>query len=102
MIVEYIRYNIPDEKAAAFIAAYNDAAEPLLASPNCLGYDVTRCSEDPTKFTVRIHWDSSEGHLKGFRGGPQFPAFFALVKPFFDEIEEMRHYDIVTSHTKSS
>ncbi len=100
MIVEYIRYTIPDEKASAFIAAYDEAAQPLLASPNCLGYDVTRCSEDPTKFTVRIHWDSAEGHLKGFRGGPQFAEFFALVKPFFDEIEEMRHYDILTSHTK--
>lgn len=101
MIVEYIRYSIPDEKTTAFITAYEDAAKPLLASANCLGYDVTRCSEDPTKFTVRIHWDSSEGHLKGFRGGPQFPEFFGLVKPFFDEIEEMRHYDIVTSHLQS-
>lgn len=101
MIVEYIRYAIPEEKAAAFIAAYEDAAKPLLASPNCLGYDVTRCTEDPTKFTVRIHWDSSAGHLKGFRGGPQFAEFFGLAKPFFDDIEEMRHYDIVTSHLTS-
>jgi quinol monooxygenase YgiN len=100
MIVEYIRYNVQPEQAEQFEQAYEAAAEPLLASENCLGCDVTQCSEDRTKYIVRIGWDSAEGHMKGFRGGPQFPRFFELVKPFFENIEEMRHYDIVGSHSR--
>jgi hemoglobin len=100
VIVEYVRYTVPAERAAQFEQAYEEAAGPLLASPNCLGYDVARCSEDPTSYVVRIHWDSAEGHLKGFRGGPEFARFFALVKPFFADIAEMRHYDIVSSHQR--
>jgi hypothetical protein len=37
-------------------------------------------------------WDSVEGHEQGFRRSPEFRDFFALVQPFFNDIEEMRHY----------
>jgi len=41
---------------------------------------------------VRIEWDSLEGHEQGFRKSPGFAPFFAAVKPFFEQIEEMHHY----------
>jgi quinol monooxygenase YgiN len=96
VIVEYLRYTVPPEQSRQFERAYEAAAAHLLASPNCLGYDVARCVDEPTSYIVRIHWDSAEGHLEGFRKGRQFPAFFALVKPFFQAIAEMRHYEVVT------
>jgi len=43
---------------------------------------------------VRIEWESIEGHEQGFRSSPQFGEFFAAVKPFFDQIQEMKHYQI--------
>lgn len=43
---------------------------------------------------VRIEWDSIEGHEQGFRSSPQFGEFFAAVKPFFDQIQEMKHYQV--------
>jgi len=92
MIVEYVRYEIPVERAEAFLAAYRDAGLELRASPHCLRYEVTRCTEAPTSFVVRIEWDSVEGHLQGFRKESTFPSFFAKVKPFFEQIAEMRHY----------
>jgi quinol monooxygenase YgiN len=100
VIVEYLRYTVPAEQATQFEEAYEKAAQPLLASPNCLGYDVARCTEDPTSYIVRIHWDSAAGHLEGFRKGPEFAPFFALVKPFFQAIAEMRHYEIVGDHQR--
>lgn len=100
VIVEYIRYSVEPEQAEHFEQAYEEAAGPLLASPNCLGYDVTRCTEEPTSYIVRIRWDSAEGHLEGFRKGAEFPRFFSLVKPFFNAIQEMRHYDIVGNHSR--
>jgi hypothetical protein len=47
MIVEYIRYRLPSERCAEFERAYGLAGEPLLASPHCLAYELTRCAEDP-------------------------------------------------------
>jgi quinol monooxygenase YgiN len=98
MIVEYLRYTVPEQEAKSFERAYEQAAEYLLAAPNCMGYDAARCSDEPASYIVRIHWDSAEGHLEGFRKGPQFPPFFALVKPFVPLIAEMRHYEVVVDH----
>ena len=94
MIVEYIRYQIPDDDAQAFEDAYRAAAESLEASAHCERYEVARCTEDPAAYTVRIEWDSAEGHLQGFRGSPQFGSFFAAVRPYVERIQEMRHYEV--------
>jgi quinol monooxygenase YgiN len=92
MIVEYIRYSIPQGRSDAFEAAYARARESLDASPECLGYELSRCVEDVSSYVLRIEWESVEAHLEGFRKGPQFSAFFAAVKPFISDIAEMRHY----------
>lgn len=93
MIVEYIRYAVPKARGAAFVEAYDTARAPLMASPHCTSFDLGRCVEDPTQFVLRIEWTSAEDHMKGFRGSAEFREFFALVKPFYDDIQEMRHYE---------
>jgi quinol monooxygenase YgiN len=100
VIVEYIRYRVSEATADGLVKAYEDAAGPLLESSHCLSYEVTRCTEEPTAFVVRIEWHSAQGHLEGFRRSPQFGRFFELVKPFFEQIEEMRHYEVLTSRVR--
>ena len=95
MIVEYIRYTIADEKSQAFEAAYTQARESLDASAHCLGYELTRGVEEPTSYTLRIEWDSLEGHERGFRGSEHFRQFLPHIRPFIGDIQEMRHYDVV-------
>jgi quinol monooxygenase YgiN len=97
MIVEYIRYRIPEGEARSFEDAYRSARASLDASPHCERYEVARCIDDPAAYTVRIEWDSAEGHLQGFRGSPEFRSFFAAVRPYVDRIEEMRHYEVKSS-----
>jgi len=94
MVVEYIRYTVPLERAADFEAAYQRAGQVLDADPHCQGYEVARGVEEPEHFIVRIEWDSIKGHEEGFRRSPEFREFFAAVRPFFDQIEEMKHYQI--------
>ncbi len=97
MIVEYIRYRIPDEQADAFRAAYTRAADVLDADEHCLGYEVSRGHEEPENWVVRITWDSLEGHEQGFRKAPHFAGFFAAVRPYVGAIQEMEHYDVEQS-----
>ena len=54
VIVEYIRYKIPQEKYSEFEAAYNKAQDSLKKSPHCLSYEVSNCVEDPNYYVVRI------------------------------------------------
>lgn len=55
--------------------------------------------EEPERFIVRIEWDSVDGHEKGFRTSAAFGDFFRAVKPFFAQIEEMKHYSVRFGHT---
>jgi heme-degrading monooxygenase HmoA len=96
MVVEYIRYRIDPDAAEAFEQAYADAGGSLEASSHCLDHDVSRCVEEPAAYVVRIIWDSLEGHEQGFRSSPEFASFFAAVRPFVGQIEEMRHYERIS------
>jgi len=93
MIVEYIRYRIPEERREQFEGAYADAANSLDASEHCLSYELSHGVEEPDNYILRIEWDSLEGHEKGFRQSAEFGPFLAAIKPYVGEIEEMRHYD---------
>lgn len=95
--VEVIRYNIPPDKSAAFEKAYADAGKYLQASPYCLEYKVLHGNDEPDHYIVIIHWTSKEEHLQGFRKSKEFMPFFNLVKPFYNNIEEMKHYDQTTT-----
>ncbi|GLW05202.1 hypothetical protein Misp01_03320 [Microtetraspora sp. NBRC 13810] len=45
MIVEYVRYRVPD--AETFEAAYRRAVVPLGKAPQCLDYELSRCVDEP-------------------------------------------------------
>ena len=94
MIVEYIRYQIPQARRNEFEDAYRRAQAALTASPHCLGYELSRCVEDPTSYILRIEWDSLDGHLQGFRQSADFRTFFQAVRPYVGAIAEMCHYEI--------
>lgn len=98
MVVEYIRYSVPEDRRADFECAYAEAAKVLDESDHCMSYEVSHGVEEPEHYVVRIEWDSIEGHEQGFRGSPEFRTFFQAVRPFFDDIQEMRHYEATAIH----
>lgn len=92
MTIEYIRYKVTSEQKQVFIDAYKDASKELDASEFCVAYELSECEEETGQFILRIEWTSTEEHLNGFRKSEFFPSFFAKVKPYFNNIQEMRHY----------
>jgi heme-degrading monooxygenase HmoA len=94
VVVEYIRYRVPQGRNEEFEAAWTQAQGVLDDAPECLAYEVTRGIEEPGNYIVRIEWSSLDDHEQGFRRSAGFGPFFAAVKPFFDQIEEMRHYEL--------
>ena len=97
MIVE--RYKIAEDRREAFEQAYGQAQASLQASPYGLAYELSHCVEEPDHYILRIEWDSMDGHLEGFRKSEAFHAFLQAVRPFFHDIEEMRHYEVTAIFT---
>jgi len=92
MVAEYIRYHVAADQREALVEAYRQAAAELNVAPECLGYELAECEEEPGHFILRIEWTSTAAHLQEFRKGPHFAGFFGHVKSFFNNIKEMRHY----------
>jgi quinol monooxygenase YgiN len=97
MIVEYIRYKIDPGRTEEFVEAYRRGGELLDASPHCLRWEAARSADDPQKQVVRIEWDSAEGHMQGFRQSADFKPFLEATGPFYNDIEEMTHYEVTAS-----
>jgi hemoglobin len=97
VIVEYIRYRIPEDRQADFLADYGRAAQVLDRASQCVDYELSRSVDEPACHVLRIGWTSAEDHLQGFRGGDLFPEFLAAVRPYVGDIEEMRHYERTSS-----
>jgi quinol monooxygenase YgiN len=100
MVIEYIRYKVEPSQRESLLTAYSQAAAQLDASPYCLSYELTECAEEAGQFMLRIEWTSTEEHLQGFRKSALFPPFFAAIKGFFTNIQEMRHYQLTSVHGK--
>jgi quinol monooxygenase YgiN len=92
MTTEILRYRITTENATEFEQAYRKAEPILRNSKHCLGYRLLRGVEEPENWILILEWDSVEGHEQGFRKEAAFGEFFNLVKPFFQQIQEMKHY----------
>lgn len=93
MILEYIRYRIPESAATAFEDAYGRAAEWLARSPHCIDFELAHGVEEPERYILQIRWDSLDGHIGGFRSSSEFREFFSEIRPYVDAIEEMSHYE---------
>jgi heme-degrading monooxygenase HmoA len=94
-IVEYVRYDLPADRRAAFEAAYGRVGGILAASPHCLGWELRRSVEEPGHYVVRIEWDSLDGHVRGFRESEPFRIFFGELSVFAEGRQEMAHYELI-------
>ena len=92
--VYLVPLTIPRERQREFEEAYTNASVSLNTSKHCQMYELTHSMEEPELYILRIEWDSLDGHMKGFRPSPEFREFFRYVQPFFNDIEEMRHYEL--------
>ncbi|MBA4056084.1 MAG: antibiotic biosynthesis monooxygenase [Marivirga sp.] len=92
--IEIIRYNVAEDQKATFEEAYAKAGAVLKTSPYCLGYEIIRGVDEKQHYIVRILWTSVDDHLNGFRKSKEFASFFSLVRPFYNNIEEMKHYEM--------
>ncbi len=59
------------------------------------GYKVNKCMETPTRFVLMIYWATLEDHTVGFRQGPLFAEWRAIVGPFFAKPPLVEHFELL-------
>ena len=97
MILEIADIRIAPGQNAAFEAAVQRGLDEVASrAKGFKGAKVNRGIESPQRYILQIFWDSLEDHTVGFRQGPLFAQWRAIVGPFFANPPVVEHFDLVT------
>ena len=97
MITEVADFRVPAEKQAEFEAALAKGVSTVIAkAAGFRSHRVQRCIETPGRYLLLIEWETLEDHTVGFRGSPAFPAWRAIVGPYFSTPPAVEHFEAVT------
>ena len=96
MILELADIRIaPGQQAAFEEAIQRGVREVASKAKGFQGYKVNRGIESPERYILQIFWDTLEDHTVGFRQGPLFAQWRAIVGPFFAGPPTVEHFDLI-------
>ncbi len=100
MILELADFSIQPGQNAAFEAAIQHGLDTVISKAKGFeGFKLNHCIENPQRYILQIFWTTLEDHTVGFRESPAFPAWRAIVGPFFASPPVVEHFDLVAKST---
>jgi heme-degrading monooxygenase HmoA len=97
MILEHADIRIDPAQATAFEEAITRGVTTVIAhAKGFQGYKVNRSQETPGRYVLMIYWATLEDHTVGFRQSDAFPAWRAIVGPFFAQPPVVEHMELVS------
>jgi heme-degrading monooxygenase HmoA len=97
MILEVADIRIDPAKQAEFDEAIVRGLTTVASQAKGFrGYKVNKSLESPGRVLLMIYWDTLEDHTEGFRGGPLFPQWRAIVGPFFAAPPVVEHFTLLS------
>ena len=96
MILEIADIRIHPGQNAAFEAAIQHGIASVASQARGFkGWKVNKGIESPERYVLMIFWETLEDHTVGFRQGPLFPQWRAIVGPFFNGAPVVEHFTLV-------
>jgi heme-degrading monooxygenase HmoA len=96
LILEIAEIHVAPGRQAEFEQAIQQGLDRVIRrAAGFRGAKVNRGIESPERYVLQIFWDTLEDHTVGFRGGPLFPEWRAIVGPFFAQPPRVEHFELV-------
>lgn len=96
MILEIADIRIPPGQQAAFDEAIQRGIATVASKAKGFrGYRVSKGVESPERYVLMIFWNALEDHTVGFRTGPLFAQWRAIVGPFFAQPPQVEHFTLL-------
>ena len=96
MILELADIRIHPGKGSEFDAAIQRGiAEMISGAKGFRGFKVNKGIESPERYILQIFWDTLENHTVDFRESAAFPAWRAIVGPFFAAPPVVEHFTLL-------
>jgi heme-degrading monooxygenase HmoA len=93
VILEAVRLDVHAGREAEFESAFGQARAIIAASPGFQGVELRRCVEHTSRYLLLVRWATLADHTVGFRQGPGYPRWRALLHDFYDPFPEVEHYE---------
>ena len=95
MILEVADIRIAPGKNAEFEAALAQGLSSVASkAEGYLEHKVHKGIESPERYLLMIWWETLEAHTVGFRQGPLFTQWRAIVGPFFAAPPAVEHFEL--------
>ncbi len=96
MILEIADIRITPGKQTEFDAAIQHGLASVASKAGGFcGFKVQKCIESPERYVLMIWWKTLEDHTVGFREGPLFVQWRAIVGPFFATPPVVEHFTLL-------
>ena len=96
MVLEVADIRIhPGQQTAFDEAILRGLATVIARAEGMHGWKVNKGVESPERYLLFIFWESLEAHNEGFRGGPLFAEWRAIVGPFFAAPPTVEHFTLL-------
>jgi len=96
MILEVADIRIQPGRQAEFDEAIERGLRTVISQAKGFkGWKVNKGIESPERYLLQIFWDTLEDHTVGFREGPLFPQWRAIVGPFFASPPVVEHFTLL-------
>ena len=96
MILEVADIRIRPGDQAAFDEAIERGLSTVISQAKGFrGWKVNKGVESPERYLLQIFWETLEDHTVGFRGGPLFAQWRAIVGPFFAQPPHVEHFTLL-------
>ncbi|WP_447002851.1 antibiotic biosynthesis monooxygenase family protein [Saccharothrix isguenensis] len=92
MILEAATLDVRPGLEADFELAFAEARGLIAQSPGFVSLDLRRSVEQPSRYLLLVGWERLEDHTVGFRQGPLYPRWKALLHHFYDPFPTVEHY----------
>jgi heme-degrading monooxygenase HmoA len=96
MILEIADIRIAPGQQGAFDEAIQRGLTTVVSQAKGFsGWKVNKGIESPERYVLMIFWESLEDHTVGFRQGPLFAQWRAIVGPFFASPPVVEHFTLL-------
>ncbi|MET9230820.1 antibiotic biosynthesis monooxygenase [Lentzea sp. NPDC003310] len=101
MITEHALLDVLPGSEQDFEWAFGEARELISASPGFRGLELLRDVATPSRYLLLVRWDSVEAHVVGFRQGPSYERWSALLHRFYSPFPVVSHFESALSTSSS-
>jgi len=91
MILEIAQIDVKAGMEAQFEAGVANAAPLFRRAKGCIGMELQRSIEKPSRYRLFVQWETLENHTVDFRGSEDFQEWRRLVGPCFEHPPEVEH-----------